>query len=344
MKKFTHINWVVLTLVACLAASPLAAQKIQGDKVWTTYHKTPVATLAPRYATYSLDYDLGSMMGNVQTRPSIQGLTYQKADGDLQLIITVKNVYVSNRKLNESRSNNKYSCYYTVDYSGDWGYTLRDTKTDQVLTSYHRSTGQITTQAFTNPNDLNAYMNNGFVGERVQQLLQSLARRVDFALNPHNFEAGVTLNTVDGSVPAYVAINKATADLKALLVSDKTKTPTIAQVRPITDVWQQYLAKVNWDDKKSEINRKVASALLENMCVAAILTEDYLKLQEYLADYSKHNTGIFSNSVPFFETDTSYGGTSRQPQTSFSSVFARNTTPRFNVYYDDLVADVIPAK
>ena len=344
MKNFTLANWLFLTLVACSATTPLAAQKIQPEKVWTTYHKTPVVALVPRYATYSLDYDLGSMMGNVETRPSIQGLTYQKANGDLQLIITVKNVSVSNLKLTESSSNNKYSCYYTVDYSGDWGYTLRDTKTEQVLTSYHRSAGQTTTRAFTNPNDLNAYMNNGFVGERVQQLLQSLARRVDFALNPHSFEAGVTLNTIDGSAPAYAVINKATADLKALLLSDKTKTPTAAQLKPITDGWQQYLANANWDDKKSEINRKVANALLENMCAAAILTEDYPKLQEYAADYAKHNTGLFANAGPFFETDTSYGGTSRQPQTSFSSVFARNTTPHVNVYYDELVADVIPAK
>ena len=344
MKKFTRASWLLPALAGALAFHPVAAQKIVPEKVLTTYHKTPGVALTPQYKTYSLDYDLGSMMGNVQSRPSIQGLTYTKADGDLALGITVKNVYVSNRKLTENTSNGKYTCSYLVDYSGDWGYTLRDTKTEQPLASFHRTGGQVMTNTFTNQNDLNSYMTNGFVGERIQQLLQDMARRVDFALNPHNFEAGVTLNTIEGSAPAYAAINKATADLKTLLTSDKTKTPTAEQLKPIVEVYQQELAKANWDDKKSEINRKVANALLENLCSTAILAEDYNKLKEYSTTFSNHNTGLFASSVPYFETDTSYGGTSRVPQASFASVFNRNATPHFNVYYNDLVADVLPGR
>lgn len=322
-----------------LLTQPAWAQKVQDEVFWTTFHKTPSLTLKPQYATYSVEYDLGNLVMNVTTRPSLQGLTYQKAEGDLLLRITAKNLYVTHRELSQSNTRNGYRAYYTLNYTGEFGYELRDRKTDEVLASHHKTEGVTETPSFNNPRDLTAYMDNAFVGEKSRQLLELMMQRVDFALNPHDYKVGLTLNTVEGTAPAYSDINKATSDLKALLANNVSADKS--KVQPLAATWSQHLAHANWEDKKSEINKKIAGALLENLCVASLLTEDYAKLGEYAAEYMKRNPGVFNRPLSF-ESDMSYSGTSTTSQPTIS--LNRNTPAHKSVYYDDLVADVMPTK
>ncbi|MBC6992246.1 hypothetical protein [Hymenobacter sp. BT491] len=284
-------------------AQPVQAQKVRNEFVWATFHKSPAVSLQP-YASYSVDYDLGNLVMSVPNRPVLQGLTYQKADGDLLLRLTVKSLFVTGRKLNASRTRSGAisQAYYTITYKVEAGYELRDPKTDEVLASYHKTNGEVDTRAFDNPSDLNGYMANAFVAEKSQQLLEAMALRADFALNLHDYPVGLTLHTLEGEAPAYAAINQATSDLKAQLAS---KTPVDkGRVQAVAATWVQQLARANWDDKKSEINKKVANALLENLCAASLLTEDYAQLNTYSAEYDKRNSGVFSYPLTF-ETNTS---------------------------------------
>lgn len=330
-----------------LFALPATAQKIQDHKAWGIYHKSPLLTLKPQYSTYSLDYDFGNTVMSVNNRPVLQGLTYQKADGDLLLRITVKGLFVSGRKITESNnSRTGYSAYYTLSYSGDFGYELRDVKTDQVLARYHKDGGTTTTQAFANRNDLEGYVNNAFVNDKNRQLLNDMSRRADFALNPHDYPAGLTLHTVEGDAPAYAALNKATASVQALLAASPNTPPDPARLQPLAVVWQQQLAQANWEDKKSPVNKKVANALLENLCATALLTENYPQLGEYAAQYITKNKGLFGDGSLSFLTDVGYGGLARTPVATFSDFSLRKTNEpeRVAVFYDELVADVQPPK
>jgi hypothetical protein len=325
--------------LASLFSQTVQAQKVQDEIFWTTFHKTPSITLKPQYATYSVEYDLGNMVMSVSTRPVLQDLTYQKADGDLLLRITAKNLYITHRELNRSSTRNGYEFSYTVNYSGDFGYELRDTKNDKVLATYHKTEGVVNTSAFNNPRDLESYTNNAFVGEKSRQLLESMMQRADFALNSHDYKVGLTLNLMEGTAPAYSDINKATNELKALLASKDPMDK--AKVQSLAATWSQHLSHANWEDKKSEINKKVAGALLENLCVASLLTEDYMKLGEYAAEYIKRNPGLFSRPLSF-ASDLSYGGTSQTSEATVS--LNRNVPIHKSVYYEDLVADVMPRK
>ena len=333
--------------LTCLLAQAAQAQKIPDEQLWTACHKTPALALAPKYATYSVEYDLGNMVMNVNNRPSLAGLTYQKADGDVLLRITVKKLYITDRKLNESTSNNVYSAYYTLGYSVECGYELRDRKTDQVLTSYHKTGGSEYTQSFKNVRDLNGYVDNAWLGDKAQQLVTQMGQRVDFTLNPHDYRVGLTLNSIEGKFPAYAEINKATTDLKTMLAA---KTPIDKnQLAALNAAWEKHLSNANWEDKKSEINKRVANALIANLCATALLAEEYDKLGKYTTDYAKHNSGAFSmistamsNNKPSFEVDKSYGGNgSALP---YATLFKQSAEKGKGVYFSELVADLSPGE
>jgi hypothetical protein len=341
---------LLLILAAALHAPQASAQKIQSEKVWTTFHKTPALNLKPQYASYTVEYDLGGLLMSAPPRPALQGLAYEKKDGDLTLLITTKNLYVTKKTFNEYKILG-YSCRYTAEYAVEAGYELRDAKTDKVLAVYRKTSGEVSTPTFGSAADLNAYMANAFTGMQIQQLLGQMSRHADFTLNAHDFEAGLTLNSVDGPAPAYASINKAATDLKALLGATAAKTPPArTQVLALAAVWTEQLARVNWTDKKSEINKKTANALLENLCGSALLIEDYAKLNEYVTEFAKHNTGLFGALPLCFEADVSYGGTSPDARIASTATAATASTAQnrethhVTVWYNDLVADLAPPK
>ncbi len=311
------------------------AQKIVDTEVATTFHKTPAALLKPKYSSYVVEYDMGNVNTPVNSRPSLQSLPYQKDNPDLLLRVTAKNLYVTDRKVSESTGGVRggYSGSYTVNYSCESGYELLDRKTEASLGSYHKNTGTVITRRFNNNVDLDNYMANTFVADQSRQVIDAMNRRADFDLNVHDYPVTLTLHTVEGPAPAYQQLNQAVADFKAAAAAkpvDKTKMQAIASV------WEQQLTHVNWEDKKSEINKKVANALLENLCAASLLLEDYPKVKEYAAMFTSKNTGMFSRPL-FFQADMSYAGTARA-----ASPDLRGNIPNYVLpYYDNLAADVL---
>jgi hypothetical protein len=255
------------------------------------------------------------------------------------LRFTAKGVYVANRTLQETTNTGGYYCSYRLTYDGDFGYELRDTKADRVLASQHHSGGSVNTQSFRNVRDLSGYVDNAFVGERTRQELAGLLRRADFTLNPHQYQTQLTLNTVAGEAPAYADINKATADLKALLAAGPAPEP--ARLAAIADVWKQQLARANWEDKKSEVNKKVAGALLENLSATALLTNDYADMARYAETYAQHRVSTFGFPVQF-KADMSYTGTAIPPPAT--TVLGRDLNKTMRVNYAELAADMQPAK
>ncbi len=321
--------------LALLTGPPALAQKVQDAAVAAAYAQAPVLALKPQYATYSVEYDLGTQAMNVATQPALQGLTYQKSGGDLRLRFTAKNLYVSGRTLNEANTTSGYSCAYTLNYTGEFGYELRDLKTDQVLDSYQRTGGSVTTAYFRNRRTLDSYADNTFVGEQSRQLLDALLRRADFRLNPHQYRTELTLNTVTGDAPAYAAISQATADFKTLLAAGPAPDP--ARLAALGGTWRQYLAQADWENKKSAINKKVAGALLENLCALALLANDYAALSGYEAAYVQHRVSTFGLPLQF-KTDMSYGGTGYTGGTANFMGHDLNKTLRVN--YADVAAEL----
>jgi hypothetical protein len=339
MRKLVHSSGLIsLLALAGLAAQPAQAQKVQDEVVAAAFAKAPLIALKPQYTTYSVEYDLGNQMMTTPAPPPLQGLTYQKTGGDLLLRFTTKGVYVANRALQETTSNGYY-CSYRLTYDGEFGYELRDTKADRVLASQHHSGGSVNTQSFRNVRDLNGYVDNAFVGERTRQELANLLRLADFALNPHQYQTQLTLNTVAGEAPAYADINKATADLKALLAAGPAPDP--ARLAAVAEVWKQQLARANWEDKKSEVNKKVAGALLENLSAAALLTNDYASMARYAETYTQHRVSTFGFPVQF-KADMSYTGTAIPPPAT--TVLGRDLNKTMRVNYAELAADMQPAK
>jgi hypothetical protein len=320
MRKLVYSPWLIsLLAMAGLPAQPAQAQKVQEEVVVATFAKAPLLSLKPQYTTYSVEYDLSNQMMTTPATPPLQGLTYQKTGGDLLLRFTTKGMYVANRTLQET-TNNGYSCSYRLTYDGEFGYELRDTKADRVLASQHHSGGSVNTQRFRNVRDLNGYVDNAFVGERTRQELANLLRLVDFALNPHQYQTQLTLNTVAGEAPAYADINKATANLKALLATGSAPDP--ARLAAVAEVWKQQLAR-------------------ENLSATALLTNDYASMARYAETYAQHRVSTFGFPVQF-KADMSYTGTAIPPPAT--TVLGRDLNKTMRVNYAELAADMQPAK
>jgi hypothetical protein len=333
-------NYLLVTLLHVLAVAgstiaPARAQKVQDEVVAVTFNKAPLLNLKPRYATYSVEYDLGSLAMNTPAPPALQGITYQKAGGDLLLRITAKGVYVADRALQEGTTTDGYWCSYRLTYEGDFGYELHDVKTDEVLARHHHGGGLVATQSFKNVRDLNSYVDNAFVGEHTRRELTGTLRLVNFVLNPHQYQTQLTLNTVAGEAPAYADINKATADFKALLAA-----PEATRLAALGSAWQQQLTRADWDNKKSDINKKVAGALLENLCALALLTNDYAGMARYAEAYQQHRVNAFGFPAQF-KADMSYTGTAVPPPAT--TVLGRALNKTMRVSYAELATDMRPA-
>ncbi|QMU30523.1 hypothetical protein [Adhaeribacter radiodurans] len=290
----------VLTILAC----QVSAQKVSNKKVWTTYYKTPVVALAPKYTSYSMEYDYGDMVVPAGERPKLPSLEYKKADGDLTLKVWVKNVYPSEKQMTQANVGGRPRVYYQVSYKADYGYEVIDKTTGDEVATYKREDGTYNTPAFGSKTELDIYLKNALVSDLTKYLVNKVNSRVSYDLSPNKFKVKVVSNIIEGSAPAYQEINKVTSDFTTLIAApdiDKEK------LRPIAETWESHLMKVNWTDKKSEINKKVGNALIYNLCAAYLLMEEYQKLAEIAQLSESKNKGLLSDlSAPAFEVELKY--------------------------------------
>ncbi|GAA4367972.1 hypothetical protein GCM10023185_40250 [Hymenobacter saemangeumensis] len=256
---------------ALLLSQPLYAQKIIDTKTLFTFHKSPKAELASRYKTYKVEYDFGKRPLTPEQAPLLKGLERTEGSADLLLKVKVRSFYIAKRNLLQAGSKEAPTFHYTITYRANCGYELIDLKNNTLLAS-HRSYGDYEdTPDFKSVGALNDYVDNTYLPKKGDYLLRGVLRRIDYDLNPHDFPIEVVVNTVEGGIPAYGEISKNVAVLSAMLTQPR---PDKQQLAPVIATWEKYLLSANWNDKKSEINKPVANALIENLCVAYLLTED----------------------------------------------------------------------
>lgn len=314
-----------------------SAQKVSNKKIRTTYYKTPVVALTPKYSSYSIEYDYGDMVVPAGERPHLAGLEYKKADGDLLLKIRVKSVYSADKELKLDQSSSKQKAYYNVAYKADYGYDLVEKASGEVIAAYKREEGVFSTPSFSSRNEIDIYLKNALVSDLTKYLIEKVNNRVSYDLVPNKYDVRLIANTVEGPAPAYQEINKATTDFMTSLATpevDKEK------LRPLTDVWENHLKKANWEDKKSEINKKVAMALLENLCAAYLLLEDYPKLTLAAELAESKNKGLLSDlSTLTFEIDGKYPGPCSFTKTTIKNgKVTHDYKPTFGEFAGDLAS------
>ena len=268
-------------------------------------------------------------------RPQLLGLEFKKADGDLLLKIRVKSVYSADKELKLDQTGGKQKAYYNVAYKADYGYDLVEKASGEVITAYKRECGVFSTPSFSSKTEIDIYLKNALVSDLTKYLVEKVNNRVSYDLVPNKYEVRLVANTIEGSAPAYQEINKATNDFTTLIA-----TPAIdkEKLRPLTDVWENHLQKVNWADKKSEINKKVATALLENLCAAYLLLEDYQKLTLAAELAESKNKGLLSDlSNLTFEIDGKYPGPCSFTKTTIKNgKITHDYKPTFGEFAGDL--------
>ncbi|RDC62874.1 hypothetical protein [Adhaeribacter pallidiroseus] len=328
---------VALLILVVLSTVPAVAQKIKNDKIRTTYRKSPVVMLTPKYSSFSIEYDYGDMVVPVGEKPKLQGLKYQKADGDLTLKMRIKNVYSADKTLQLDDSGGKKKAYYNVTYKADYGYDLVDKATGDIIASYQREGGVFSTPSFSSQTEMDIYMKNALVSDLTKYLVEKVHSRVDYDLTPSTYEVRLVTNILDGTIPAYQEINQATTSFATAIA---TAEPDKEKLQQATTVWENHLKKVNWTDKKSEINKKVGIALVENLCAAYLLLEDYPKLALAAELAESKNKGILADlSNLTFEIDSNYLGPCTFTKTTIKNgKITRDYKPTFMEFAGDLVA------
>ncbi|MBO2011372.1 hypothetical protein [Hymenobacter negativus] len=279
--------------------------------------------MASRFKTYSVVYDFGGMDMSAGAQPVIKGLEYKAADGDLLLKVTVKGLHIAYRNYLQNDGKTSSACHFTLSGKADYGYELIDVRGQNLLAAFHKDGFIQDTPDFPNREALNAYVQGPYIPAKAKLLLDEVLANVAYDLAPHDFHVEMVVNTVEGAAPAYTEISTSANALTTLLTSssaDKVK------LQPLIAVWEKHLAKVNWDDKKSEINKTVANALLNNLCVAYLLVEDYPKIVTLGRLFDSKNTGVFGKAAPSFRGDETYTG----PSTSQVLKGMKNGQP---IYY-----------
>jgi hypothetical protein len=283
------------------------AQKVVDNKVWTTFHKSPKVDLASRFKTFLVAYDFGAMEVPAGAQPTIKGLEYKAADADLLLRVTVKGLYIAYRNYIQHDSKTASSCNYTLSCKADYGYELIDVRGQNMLAAFHKDGFTQATPDFPNRVALDDYVQGPYIPGKAKLMLTEVLDNVAYDLVPHDFHVEMVVNSVEGAAPAYAEINASATTLATLLASSSADK---AKLQPLIAVWEKHLAKVNWDDKKSEINKTVANALINNLCVTYLLVEDYPKIITLGRLFDSKNTGMFSKAAPSFRGDETYTGPS----------------------------------
>lgn len=335
----------VLSLTATLCSPATSnAQKVDDQKIWTSYHKAPILALAPKYKSYSVEYALGPTAMAVEQQPDLPNLEKKNAGGDLALRIFVPTPVITEQSVGEGSMTTNGSTSktfdYTVSYASAYGYELLDAQTKASLASYKQTSGRNVSKSFKSMKELDAYMKAEYVPELTKRLLAQVTQRVNFELRDQTWQVRLGMNGVEGSAPAYQEISKAAADFTALAA---TATPDVEKIRPLVAVWEKHLANVKWDDKKAEINKKVGLALIENLCSAHLLLENYAAIKEKNTLHENQVSGLFAR-LPFgFEVEAeTYSG----PGTGVHMVMKEGKVKQlaYVSYKDEIGGRPAPAK
>ncbi|MFC5270883.1 hypothetical protein [Adhaeribacter terreus] len=319
-----------LLALAISALTPLAgiAQKVDANKVWSTLKKAPVMKLKPEFNTYSVSYDFGTLPVQAKEKPELQDLKLQEADGDLNLKITFNKLFIVD-KTQKTEGTVKAPArpgtkpqkaegpveppkfYSLVNYMANYGYDLLDKKSGTTLYAFKKKNDIFTTPAFNTVSELNTYLKNSLETDLQAHILDKINKRIKYDFAAQNFEVRVAVNSVTGPSPAFAEINKASTDFAALA---SEKTPSKEAVQAQIAVWEKHLATADWKGKGA-INKKVANALIENLCAAYMLTGDFAKLKEKVDLFEKNNLGAAGNaSTLAFEADQNYPGSNPSVQ------------------------------
>ncbi|GAA4360914.1 hypothetical protein GCM10023185_27700 [Hymenobacter saemangeumensis] len=283
-------------------------------KVWTTFHKTATAPIASKYKTYSVEYDFGTPLLYQPKGPTLGGLNYSKTGGDLLLKITQKGLTTQAGNIERhavlgGTTNEHFTA--SLSYQGQVGYELIDKRTNTPLVSFKKNEGTDNSPEFAYQADLELYLQEAFADEVAEKLLSMMRKRIDYTLLDHHWSARLGVNLVEGDLPAYQDISRAAVEFERLLSGPAIEK---AKLLPLVAVWEAQLAKADWSNKKAEINRKVANALLGNLCAAYLLLEDYQRLDEKAQVYARENRGVygvvFGTELPSitFEVEPGFSG------------------------------------
>jgi len=312
-----------LVALALSALTPFAgiAQKIDANKIFTTLKKAPVRKLKPEFNTYSVVYDFGTLAITPQEKPELQDLKLQETGGDLTLKITLNKLFIVDKnqqtegpkappkpgtkpqKGEPAAAATKY--YSLINYLSNYGYELIDKKSEVTEYAYKKKNDTYTTPTFNSTAELDAYLKNNLETDLLTHILSKINKRIKYDFSAQNFDVRVTANSVTGPTPAFTEITKATTDFTAL-VSEKTAQKEAIQ--PQIAVWEKHLANADWKGKGA-INKRVANALIENLCAAYMLTGDFGKLKEKVDLFEKNNPGAATGSSALsFEADQNFPG------------------------------------
>ncbi len=314
-----------LLALAIGALTPLTgiAQKITDNKVWSALKKAPAMQLKPEFNTYSVTYDFGTLPGQAQVKetPQLQDLKFQNSGGDLTVKITLNKLFIIDKtqqtegpkvapkpgaKPQKGESAPEGTKYYSlVNYLSNYGYELIDKKSEATVFAYKKKTDLFTTPTFNSAAELDTYLKNSLETDLLAHTLAKINKRIKYDFSAQNFEVRVPVNSITGPSPAFAEINKASTDFAALI---SEKTPQKEAVQPQIAVWEKHLANADWKGKGA-INKRVANALIENLCAAYMLTGDFGKLREKVELFEKNNPGaVAKGSALAFEADQSYPG------------------------------------
>lgn len=312
-----------LAALALIVLSPFTgfAQKIDANRIFTTLKKAPEMKLKPEFNTYSVAYDFGTVPAQAKEKPELQDLKFVESGGDLTVKITLNKLFIVDKtqktegpkvatkpgakpkKEETAPAGTKF--YSLVNFLSNYGYELIDKKSGVTMYAFKKKNDTFTTPAFNSAAELDTYLKTSLEADILAHILTKINKRIKYDFSPQNYEVRVAVNSITGPSPAFAEINKASADFAAAV---SEKMPAKESIQPQIAVWEKHLANADWKGKGA-INKRVANALIENLCAAYMLTGDFTKLREKVDLFEKNNAAVSANSTMLaFEADPSFPG------------------------------------
>ncbi|MBC7446554.1 MAG: hypothetical protein H7330_00670 [Hymenobacteraceae bacterium] len=312
---------LLLLAAGVLLTTGATAQKIEEKDLWTTYHKSAMMPLQ-KYKTFAVEYDFdGASPSTTGAVPVIPGLQLtREANPDLVLKIFARAVDLSGRTRSSVTRDKIARLYYVVTCKGELGYELVEKATNTTLMTRTLRPYSVASKDFVSEGALEEYMEGAFPKEQLRNIIQRVKARVAYELGAQDYRVRVKPSTIETKAAALAELAQTGPALEAAI----GETPHPEQLQPLIGMWSKHLAQVNWEDKKADVNKKVANALIKNLCAAYLIQENYAGMHEMAKLYADHNKGIF-DIQPQFEVDNEeYLGATTSYHTSLSGGKMRN--------------------